>query len=111
LAKTLEKWSRLFLNLDLTIKKGRLFIDKNMLSAWDDMTSVWGALQPKRDAWEMLKRGMAGGGKQADLQHTVEEERVKIPGYIEAMETLQERLFEIAERDLKIAQGTDKPAD
>ncbi len=99
-----RKWSRLSLELDMTMKKGRLFINKGVLSAWDETTAAWEASRADTDPWKQLMRGMSSTGPGSQLFHIVQDRRKEIPARIEALEKLQDQVFEIAERDLRITE-------
>jgi hypothetical protein len=99
-----RKWSRLSLELDMTMKKGRLFIDNAVLAAWDETTAAWQASRTDSDLWEQLKRGVSSTGPGSRLFNTVRDRRKEIPARIEALERLQDQVFQIAEHDLRLTE-------
>jgi hypothetical protein len=99
-----KKWARLYLELDMAFKKGRLFIDQDLLAAWDSAAAAWAAARADADPWERLLRGVASTGPNSQIFHTVQDRQKEIPARIEALEKLQTEMFAIAERDLRMSQ-------
>ena len=87
------------LELDLMMKKGRLFTDPSIRAAWNDMLAEWSKMaSPRLDPWDALVQ--AGKGSFYNFKLRMEEEKTGTEVLLRTLGKLQDDIYEIAERDL-----------
>jgi hypothetical protein len=105
-----QETSRLFLDVHLTMKKGRLFISKSVVDAWDRMVAQWAKSAPEKPALRDLLAHF-NDSPSARLNRKMGEQLESTDKMIASMQTLEEELFRIARSDLRLrGRKLRKPA-
>jgi hypothetical protein len=96
-----QKTSGLFLDVHLIMKKGRLFISKSAVDAWDDMIGEWAKSAPEKPTISDLLKHFNDSPSDR-LNRKMGEQVESTNKMIAAMQTLEDGLFKIARSDLRI---------